>query len=74
MPDGRQYECRIIDLSLSGAAVEIDVKPATGTPVVLGTMHGQVDRHFEEGVAIQFASVQAADTLEQNFNQSASAA
>lgn len=74
MPDGRQYQCRIIDLSLSGAAIEIDVKPAMGTPVILGTMNGQVVRHFEEGVAIQFASVQAADTLDQHFNQTASAA
>lgn len=30
LTDGRQYQCRIIDLSLSGAAVEIDVKPAIG--------------------------------------------
>jgi c-di-GMP-binding flagellar brake protein YcgR len=73
MSDGRKYQCRIIDLSLSGAAIEIDVKPAMGTPVVLGSMHGQIVRHFEEGVAIQFASIQAADTLEQNFNKPPSA-
>lgn len=69
MSDGRQYQCRIIDLSLSGAAIEIDVKPALGSQVSLGTMHGQVIRHFDEGVAIQFASIQAADALEQQFNQ-----
>jgi hypothetical protein len=45
--DGRQYPCRIIDLSMSGAAVEIAVKPALGVQVVLGTMRGQVVRHFE---------------------------
>lgn len=58
LTDGRQYQCRIIDLSLSGAAVEIDVKPALGTAVTLGTMRGRVVRHFEEGVAIEFAVVQ----------------
>lgn len=65
--DGRQYQCRIVDLSLSGSAVEIDVKPALGTPVTLGTMRGQVVRHFEEGVAIEFAVVQRHETLEAAF-------
>src|SRR5690606_24814525 len=46
--DGRQYQCRIIDLSLSGAAVEIDVKPAIGVQVTLGSMRGRVVRHFED--------------------------
>lgn len=73
MSDGRQYQCRIIDLSLSGAAIEIDVKPALGSLVSLGTMHGQVVRHFDEGVAIQFADIQAADSLDKQFNQTASA-
>ncbi|MCB1417792.1 MAG: PilZ domain-containing protein [Notoacmeibacter sp.] len=62
--DGRQYQCRIIDLSLSGAAVEIDVKPALGTQVTLGTMRGQVVRHFDEGVAVEFAVIQPQDGLE----------
>ncbi|MCB1469241.1 MAG: PilZ domain-containing protein, partial [Rhizobiaceae bacterium] len=70
--DGRQYQCRIIDLSLSGAAIEIDAKPALGVQVILGTMRGQVVRHFEEGVAIEFAVVQRPETLEAEFNQNAS--
>jgi len=69
--DGRHYECRIIDLSLSGAAVEIEVRPALGLQVVLGTMRGEVVRHFDEGVAIEFAVIQQPDTLETTFNASA---
>lgn len=65
--DGRQYQCRIVDLSLSGAAVESDVKPALGTPITLGTMRGQVVRHFDEGVAIEFAVVQRHETLTAAF-------
>jgi len=67
--DGRQYQCRIIDLSLSGAAIEIDVKPAIGVQVVLGTMRGQVVRHFDEGIAIEFAMVQRQEMLDAEFNQ-----
>lgn len=68
LADGRQYQCRIIDLSLSGAAVEIDVRPALGTLVTLGTMRGQVVRHFEDGVAIEFAVLQRAESLEAEFS------
>ncbi|TAN09168.1 MAG: PilZ domain-containing protein [Rhizobiaceae bacterium] len=67
LADGRQYQCRILDLSLSGAAIEIDVRPAIGVQVLLGTTRGQVVRHFEDGVAIEFAVVQKPDTLEAAF-------
>lgn len=70
LTDGRQYPCRIIDLSLSGAAVEIDVKPALGVQVTLGTMRGQVVRHFEDGIALEFAVIQRPETLETEFSSS----
>lgn len=68
LADGRQYQCRIIDLSLSGAAIEIDVKPAIGVQVMLGTMRGQVVRHFEDGIAIEFAVIQRPETLDTEFS------
>jgi hypothetical protein len=64
LEDGRQYRCRIVDLSLSGAAVEIEVRPAIGVEVSLGSMSGRVVRHFQDGIAIEFAAVQRQDTLE----------
>ena len=68
LADGRQYECRIIDLSLSGAAVEAPVRPALGVQVLLGTMRGQVVRHFDDGIAIEFAVVQDASSLQAQFS------
>lgn len=67
--DGRQYPCRIIDLSLSGAAIEIDVRPALAVEVTLGTMRGRVVRHFEDGVAIEFAVIQRPESLETEFSE-----
>lgn len=64
LDDGRNYPCRIIDLSMSGAAIEIDVRPAMGTPVRLGNMRGRVVRHFQEGVAIEFANVLSREGLQ----------
>lgn len=65
LDDGRHYPCRIIDLSLSGAAIDIEVRPAIGTPVKLGHMKGRVVRHFQEGVAIEFSGVQPKEALTQ---------
>lgn len=62
-PDGEAYQCRILDLSLSGAAVEVDLQPPMGTEVTLGAMRGRVVRHFEGGIAIEFSTVQAPDML-----------
>jgi hypothetical protein len=71
LDDGREYRCRIIDLSLSGAAIELEVKPAIGVQVILGTMRGRIVRHFEDGVAIEFAMLQQPETLEAEFSRPA---
>ncbi|MGG6897050.1 PilZ domain-containing protein [Rhizobium sp. BR 315] len=63
LDDGTVYSCRIMDLSLSGAAVDVEVRPPLGTPVRLGNMRGRVVRHFMEGVAIEFLSLQSRETL-----------
>src|SRR5690606_20057228 len=58
LDDGRRYNCKIIDISLSGAAIELAVRPAMGTPVTLGRMRARVIRHFQDGVAVEFVSAQ----------------
>lgn len=68
LDDGREYQCEIIDLSLSGAGIRLEIRPSIGTHVTLGTMTGKIVRHFEDGVAVQFDSLQDQETLDQNFN------
>ncbi|MBC7314319.1 MAG: PilZ domain-containing protein [Rhizobium sp.] len=63
LEDGRRYPCRLMDLSLSGAAVDIDIRPPIGTAVQLGNMRGRVVRHFLEGVAIEFLTLQSREAL-----------
>lgn len=70
MPDGRSYRCRILDLSLSGAAVMLEVRPEIGTQLMLGRVRGRVVRHVENGIAIEFANVQLADHIEQHLTVS----
>lgn len=54
LPDGREYICEVIDISLSGAAVKVDVMPSLGTQILLGKMRGRVVRYLENGVGIEF--------------------
>jgi len=65
LDDGRRYNCKIIDISLSGAAIELAVRPAMGTPVTLGRMRARVIRHFPDGVAVEFVSAQEMLTVVQ---------
>jgi len=65
LDDGRRYNCKITDISLSGAAIELAVRPAMGTPVTLGRMRARVVRHFPDGVAVEFASAQEMLTVVQ---------
>ena len=63
LEDGRSYPIEIIDISLSGAAIKSEIRPAIGTPLTLGGMQGKVVRHFPEGIAIQFSVVQSKSSL-----------
>ncbi len=65
LDDGRRYNCKIIDISLSGAAIELAVRPAMNTPVTLGRMRAKVVRHFQDGVAVEFVSAQEMLTVVQ---------
>jgi hypothetical protein len=54
LPDGRVYNCEVLDISLSGAGIRVEVMPSIGTYVMLGKMRGRVVRYLEHGVAIEF--------------------
>jgi hypothetical protein len=54
LPDGRVYPCEVIDISLSGAALKVDVIPGLGTYIMLGKMRGRIVRYLDNGVAMEF--------------------
>jgi hypothetical protein len=64
LPDSRTFDCRITDLSLSGAALATDANPPIGSPVRLGAIRALVVRHSEEGLGVEFAIQQTPDSLE----------
>jgi hypothetical protein len=66
MPDGLAMVCRIIDMSLSGAAIASQNRPEVGILVTLGKIPSRVVRHIDEGFAVEFTRMQHPDFLEEN--------
>jgi PilZ domain len=54
LPDGRVYQCEVVDISVSGAAIKSEVMPSVGTYLMLGRMKGRVVRYVDSGVAVEF--------------------
>lgn len=67
LPDGSHVRCRVVDLSISGAALALDARPAIGTPVALGRIGASVLRHTDDGIAVTFTSVQDDAVLREHF-------
>ncbi len=67
LPDNRKYDCKIIDMSIGGAAIALDVRPALNSGVTLGKMRARVVRHLEDGVALEFSDVQNVASLNDHF-------
>jgi hypothetical protein len=66
MPNGLNIGCRLIDLSLSGAAVATDQRPPLGALVTLGKVQGRVVRHLDSGFAVEFLRMQHPDFVEES--------
>ena len=62
MPNGLEYNIKLIDISISGAAFTSDYQPTVGTPVTLGKTAAHVVRVFGNGVAVEFARPFSADS------------
>ncbi|WP_323052992.1 PilZ domain-containing protein [Siculibacillus lacustris] len=57
LPDGKWLRGKILDVSPSGAAVQVEPKPEIGTPVVVGKMRGVVVRRSPDVIGIEFSRV-----------------
>jgi PilZ domain len=66
LENGTSIPCRIVDMSLSGAAVATADKPEVGALVMLGKTQARVVRHVDDGVAVEFTRMQNPDFLEDN--------
>jgi hypothetical protein len=56
LPNGREYTATLIDISVSGAALNVDCEPPIGARVVVGATPAEVVRHVNCGIAVEFLS------------------
>jgi hypothetical protein len=67
LEDGTTIPCQVIDVSISGASVATDARPAIDSEVTLGKLRSRVVRHHEMGFAVRFLDIQQPTALRRYF-------
>ena len=67
LPNGREFITRLIDVSLSGAALSAPVDPPIGSTVTVGATRAQVVRTFPGGIAVEFLRPFLAEEFSENI-------
>lgn len=70
--DGRTQECAILDISLTGASIEIKPRPPLGASLILGRMKAKVVRRHDAGIGVIFTG--PSDEIETTVQESTAGA
>ncbi len=65
--NGKEHIVKLIDISVSGAAIATDHKLPNHTKVLLGTTSGHVVRSFEKGMAVAFDTPLPLEEFDENI-------
>jgi PilZ domain len=65
--DGTAMTCRILDVSVSGAALTCEDRPDIGVHLTLGQTEAKVIRHFDGGFAVEFKYPRSKNSLADDF-------
>jgi hypothetical protein len=67
LAEGIVLNCRVIDISISGASIGTPARPMLGTELMLGKLRARVVRHHAQGIGLQFLDIQAPTALRRYF-------
>jgi hypothetical protein len=67
LPDGLTLRVNLLDVSLSGASIATEARPAIGTEVALGKLRARVMRHHDRGIGVRFLDIQEPEALRRYF-------
>ncbi len=67
LPNGALLQCRVLDVSVSGASVAAAMRPELGTDVLLGRLRARVVRHHDQGIGLEFTDIQQPNALRRHF-------
>ncbi len=64
---GETLDCEVVDVSISGASLRMEMRPPIGSSLMLGRLRGRVMRHHEHGIGVQFVDIQEPEALRRHF-------
>lgn len=67
LAEGVVLQCRVLDISVSGASIATESRPPIGEHVQLGRLRARVVRHHDRGVGLEFTDIQNANALRRHF-------
>lgn len=67
LPDGTSVDCRVLDVSLSGASLGTEARPPAGDVVMLGKLRCMVMRYHDRGIGVQFLDIPDPEALRRYF-------
>ena len=67
LSDGTSVDCRVLDVSLSGASIGTAARPPQGDIVMLGKLRCRVMRYHDRGIGVQFLDIPDPEALRRYF-------
>jgi hypothetical protein len=67
LPNGSPVDCRVLDVSLSGASIATLVRPPIGDIVMFGKLRCKVMRYHDRGIGVQFLDIPDPEALRRYF-------
>jgi hypothetical protein len=67
LADGTSVDCKVLDVSLSGASIGTDARPPIGTEVIFGKLRCRVMRYHDRGIGVQFLDIPDPEALRRYF-------
>lgn len=67
LDEGITVECRILDVSLSGASIATTARPPVSAEIVFGKLRCRVTRHHDQGIAVAFLDIQEPEAIRKYF-------
>jgi hypothetical protein len=74
LAEGIVLDCRVLDVSISGASIATPARPELGTEVFLGKLRARVVRHHSDGLGVRFLDIQNPTALRRYFGRCETAA
>lgn len=66
-PGDITVDCRVLDISLSGASIGTGARPPIGSEVTLGKLRCRVMRYHDRGIGVQFLDIPDPEALRRYF-------